>query len=117
MWFFVTKVDRLVDCVDCFTDLLTYHHHRQHTITPKESSLAEVSTHRILYMGLVHTLTSFLTMMPLDMVSHTLSIPNVIQFSFRHLLFFFTATNMNVFHFSIYLSLLKFSFSQTLSLF
>ncbi|KAK6982748.1 rotatin [Biomphalaria glabrata] len=61
-------VDRLVDCVDCFTDLLTYHHHRQHTITPKESSLAEVSTHRILYMGLVHTLTSFLTMMPLDMV-------------------------------------------------
>ncbi|GFS26983.1 rotatin [Elysia marginata] len=59
-------VDRLTDCLDCIGDLLGFHHHDQHNDSPLDPELGELTTHRILYMGVAATVTRFLIMIPID---------------------------------------------------
>ncbi|CAL1538592.1 unnamed protein product [Lymnaea stagnalis] len=65
-------VDHLMNCLDSISELLVYHHHSQHALTPTDTTLGDLSTHRILYMGLVNTLTRFLTIIPLEKMNSVL---------------------------------------------
>ncbi|CAG5115958.1 unnamed protein product, partial [Candidula unifasciata] len=59
-------VFRLTDCLECISELLEFHDYSKSSPPAAATVLPDVSTHRVLYMGLAATLARFLWMVPVE---------------------------------------------------